>query len=159
MSGAQPMQVDIIDLDADSESVSSSVMVIEDPTTTTDQHMNTEEVTRFPIKQQLTTLLEELGVTSRNDRPSYIPEDTFDLAFESAFASSSSTSATTLEGLSQLLGIPGLTELFIKHFRPILLDLVARWLVSISSQTASEEWERKLFVLAEISQHVTEAWP
>ncbi|KAJ9101874.1 hypothetical protein QFC21_003214 [Naganishia friedmannii] len=159
MSGAQPMQVDIIDLDADSESVSSLVMVIDDPTMAMDHQLRTEDVTRFPIKQQISTLLEEIGVKSRNDRPTYIPEDTFDLAFGSAFASSSSTAATTLEGLSKLLGIPGLTDLFVKHFRPILLDFVARWLVSISSQTTSEEWERKLFVLAEISQHVPEAWP
>ncbi|KAJ9116871.1 hypothetical protein QFC22_004528 [Naganishia vaughanmartiniae] len=159
MSGAQPMQVDIIDLDADSESASSSVMVIDDPTMTMDQQLDTEDITRFPLKQQISILLEEIGVKSRNDRPTYIPEDTFDLAFGSTFASGSFTPATTLEGLSLLLGVPGLTDLFIKHFRPILLDLVARWLVSISPDTTSEEWERKMFVLAEISQHEPEAWP
>lgn len=159
MSGAQPMQVDVIDLDDDTESESSSIMIIDDPSKSAPTTDDTRHVTRFDFKRQIAAFLEEIGVQSAGDRPEYIPQDAFDLAFDGAFKTETTLSAgSVLEGLSRILGIPGLTELFIKHFRPILLDLIARWVQSSSSQTTSEEWERKLFVVAELAQHVPEAW-
>jgi hypothetical protein len=157
MSGVQPMQVDVIDVD-DGESVSSSVVAIDDPSTINTTKETTFNITKFPLKEQVAAFQEELGIKTAADRPAYIPQDAFDLAFNGAVSETPLQASSTLEGLSKILGIPGLTELFIKHFRPILLDLIARWVSSASQQTPSEEWERKLFVVAELAQHVPEAW-
>lgn len=155
------MQVDVIDLDDDTESDSSSIMIIDDPSTSAPTTDDTRHVTRFDFKRQIAAFLEEIGVQSAGDRPEYIPQEAFDLAFDGALATETTmtlSAGRVLEGLSRILGIPGLTELFIKHFRPILLDLIARWVLSTSSHATSEEWERKLFVVAELAQHAPEAW-
>lgn len=162
---SQPMQVDVVDLDDGAESDSSSIMLIDDPTTSapTKADDTARHVTRFDFKRQIAAFLEEIRVRSAGDRPQYIPQDAFDLAFAEAFTTETTTKLTAgrvLEGLSRTLGVPGLTELFIKYFRPVLLDLVARWILAASAaaETTPEEWERKLFVVAELAQHVPEAW-
>lgn len=157
MSGVQPMQVDVIDLDDESGSVSPSVVAIDEPPTA-QQTETAFDIMKFPLKEQVAAFLEDIGVKAAAERPAYIPQDAFALAFDSALSESPLKASSTLQGLSSILGIAGLTELFIKYFRPILVDLLARWVSSTSAETPSEEWERKLFVVAELAQHVPEAW-
>lgn len=70
-----------------------------------------------------------------------------------------------LDILSELLAIPGLSQLLVKYFRPVLVDLFGRWIPvqpphawSNLAPTQVEEWERKLCIVSELSSPLPELW-
>jgi hypothetical protein len=64
--------------------------------------------------------------------------------------------AALLQGLSQLLAAPGMVEHVSKHFGPLLVDLMARWIGQ--REVGLLEEERRLAVVAALCGTLPELW-
>ncbi|KAK8847475.1 hypothetical protein IAR55_005333 [Kwoniella newhampshirensis] len=107
------------------------------------------------LRHQLNLLLGDIGLTSASPSPPVsVPRIIFD------YATSDGTSASTsqlLDALSLLAAYEGVSNYVLSRFRPILIDLLARWLddAAFADQALTE---RRLDVLASISELHPELW-
>lgn len=117
----------------------------------------------FPLNSRIRAFLTDLNVTHEESskRPEFLSEQAYCTLRTWAYEPSQAVlpSRDVLDVISQVASTPGCAYLIVKHFRPLLVDIFARWLLTHDNETKSEErWETELFVLAEIAEFVPELW-
>lgn len=118
----------------------------------------------FPLHSRIRAFLLDFNVTAEapHKRPGFLSEDAYCILRTWAFDPASPQAVPTrdvLDVVSQVASTPGCAYLVVKHFRPLLVDVFARWLLKNESETKSQErWETELFVLAEVAEFVPELW-
>jgi midasin len=123
-----------------------------------DATMNGDEVSpgRNWIREAATLLLADLGCTSStSSSPVRIPRIIFDLA-DSTISLTETVHSELLEALTTLLDA-GLEELLALRFRPLILDLLARWL-ELPGDLPVDLWEKRLAVIAALAGALPELW-
>jgi midasin len=100
------------------------------------------------LRESTSSLLADLGLTtsSATSSPITMPRIIFNMS-SSPDVPSDGDIFVLLEALSHLAAVGGVAELILNRFRPLALDLLARWLEN-SSNVEFELWERRLCVIA-----------
>lgn len=119
----------------------------------------TEHITRFDLCGKVRSFLAELNINETSTVSlDFLSQESFTTLKSCAFEDEVKVATSdVLEALSLALGVPGLMNHIIKHFEPLLIELFGRWCLT-NKEAQAEEWERKLFVMAEVSDLVPELW-
>ena len=123
-----------------------------------DSAMSRDEASPGPnwLREAATLLLADLGCTSStSSSPVRIPRIIFDLA-DSTTPLMGTAHADLLEALTTLLNA-GLEELLVLRYRPLILDLLARWL-ELPGALSVDLWEKRLAVIAALAGALPELW-
>jgi hypothetical protein len=108
------------------------------------------------LREAATLLLADLGcASSTSSSPIRIPRIIFDLA-DSTTSLTETAHSDLLQGLAILFDA-GLGELLVLRYRPLILDLLARWLESPGALPA-DLWEKRLAVIAALASALPELW-
>ena len=116
----------------------------------------------FPLSSRIRAFLTDLNVAEEDSskRPEFLSEQAYCILRTWAFEPSQAVpTRDVLDVISQVASTPGCAYLVVKHFRPLLVDVFARWLLQNDTETKTQErWETELFVLAEVAEFVPELW-
>jgi hypothetical protein len=150
------MQGQIADISAIDSSAEMEVDTVE---TITSPPSSNGDVAKFPLRSRLRSFLADFNIIEGDARiPDFFSSTVSDALLGYAFHSNT-TSGRVLQALSEVAAIPGTTFLLVKHFRPLLVDLFGRWMLTDSKATKETgQWERELFILAEVVEFVPELW-
>lgn len=108
------------------------------------------------LREAATLLLADLGCTSStSSSPIRIPRIIFDLA-DSTTLLMETAHSDLLEALAILLDA-GIEELLVLRYRPLILDLLARWL-ELPGAPSVDVWEKRLAVIAALAGALPELW-
>lgn len=108
------------------------------------------------LRHQCLRLVRDLGYldTSKSSLRSQIPQDILQYAYSSDALVPPSR---LLESLANLAEVDGFALLVFTRFQAISCDLIARWLCDTDGLDISV-WQRRLFVLAELSEPRPDLW-
>ena len=146
----------------DIKSSSSAIDMDVEMNASSDNMPTTGNLRYFPIRNRIIDLLTDLNVTQdeRTRRAEFMPPSTHETLWRYAFETSQATTTSEiLNTLAQVASTPGCAYLMCKHLRPLLVDIFGRWLLTNHNDTKTQEqWERELFVMAEVAEFVPELW-
>jgi len=116
----------------------------------------------FPLRSRIIDLLTDLNVTQDGPtrRAEFMPQSSHEILWRYAFEpAQATTTSEALNILAQVASTPGCAYLMCKHLRPLLVDIFGRWLLTNHNDNKSQEqWERELFVIAEVAEFEPELW-
>jgi hypothetical protein len=142
---------------------SPSITEMDVETSASDSSMPTSgDLRYFPLKSRVANLLADLNITKddRTRRAEFMLGSSHETLWQYAFEPTQATTASEiLNILAQVASTPGCAYLLCKHLRPLLVDIFGRWLLTNINDTKSQEqWERELYVMAELAEFVPELW-
>ncbi|WVN89377.1 uncharacterized protein L203_104600 [Cryptococcus depauperatus CBS 7841] len=110
---------------------------------------------QLDLRRQLDLLLEDIGLLSQSG-PTSVPIPDIFFQYKASNVAAGST-RQLLEALSWLSAQEGLSQYVLSRFRPIILDILARWLEN-ASNTDAKTLEKRLHVFASLAEVCPELW-
>jgi hypothetical protein len=148
--------------DHDTKPSSSAIDMDVEMNASGDSMPTTGNLRYFPLRSRIIDLLTDLNVTQDEPirRAEFMPQTSHETLWRYAFEPSQATTTSEIFNiLAQVASTPGCAYLMCRHMRPLLVDIFGRWLLTNHNDTKSQEqWERELFVMAEVAEFVPELW-